>query len=130
VSEVTDGPATRVMVVDDTDHMRKMLRNMLEIDGFEVAGEAASGEQALELVDGADPDVIVLDYMMPGLDGLETARRIRAARPEQVIILYTAFLDPVVEAAAKEAGVDLCLAKVEGLDSLEREISRLAGSLF
>ncbi len=118
------------MVVDDTDHMRKMLRSMLEIDGFEVAGEAASGQEALDVMSGADPDVVVLDYMMPGMDGLETARRIRQQRPDQVIILYTAFLDPDVEAQAKEAGVDLCLAKVEGLDSLEREISRLAGSLF
>ena len=123
------GP-TKVMVVDDTDHMRKMLRNILELDGFDVAGEAASGEQALELVDGADPDVLVLDYMMPGMDGLETARQIRERRPSQVIILYTAFLDPEVERAAEEAGVDLCLAKVEGLESLEREIARLAGSLF
>jgi two-component system, chemotaxis family, chemotaxis protein CheY len=124
------GTVTSVMVVDDTDHMRKMLRSMLEIDGFDVAGEAATGEEALATIGTVDPDVVVLDYMMPGIDGLETARRIRAARPEQVIILYTAFLDPKVEAAAKEAGVDLCLAKVEGLDSLEREISRLAGSLF
>ena len=118
------------MVVDDTDHMRKMLRSMLEIDGFDVAGEAASGEDAVAAIGDIDPDVVVLDYMMPGIDGLDTARRIRADRPEQVIILYTAFLDPKVEAAAKEAGIDLCLAKVEGLDSLEREISRLAGSLF
>ena len=127
---MTDVAGTKVMVVDDTDHMRKMLRGILEIDGFDVAAEAASGEEALALVDDADPDVVVLDYMRPGMDGLETARRLRAARPDQVIILYTAFLDPKVEAAAKEAGVDLCLAKVEGLDSLEREISRLAGSLF
>ncbi|MGH2684770.1 MAG: response regulator [Actinomycetota bacterium] len=124
-----DGP-TKVMVVDDTDHMRKMLRSMLELDGFDVAGEAASGQEALDALSGADPDVVVLDYMMPGMDGVETARRIREQRPDQVIILYTAFLDPGVEAAAKDAGVDLCVAKVEGLESLEREIARLAGSLF
>ena len=118
------------MVVDDTDHMRKMLRSMLEIDGFDVAGEAATGEEALAVIADVDPDVLVLDYMMPGLDGLETARRVRSSRPDQVIILYTAFLDPAVEAAADEIGIDLCLAKVEGLDSLEREIARLAGSLF
>ena len=118
------------MVVDDTDHMRKMLRSMLELDGFDVAAEAASGEAALEQIADADPDVLVLDYMMPGMDGLETARRIRELRPSQVIILYTAFLEPDVEAAAAQLGIDLCLAKVEGLESLEREISRLAGSLF
>jgi CheY-like chemotaxis protein len=126
---VSDRP-TKVMVVDDTDHMRKMLRSMLELDGFDVAAEAASGQEALDSVGGADPDVVVLDYMMPGMDGVETARHIREQRPDQVIILYTAFLDPEVEAAAEEAGVDLCLAKVEGLESLEREIARLAGSLF
>ena len=126
---MTDGP-TKVMVVDDTDHMRKMLRSMLELDGFDVAGEAASGQEALDAIPDVDPDVVVLDYMMPGMDGVETARHIRQARPDQVIILYTAFLDPDVEAAAKDAGVDLCIAKVEGLESLEREISRLAGSLF
>jgi CheY-like chemotaxis protein len=118
------------MVVDDTDHMRKMLRSMLELDGFEVAAEAASGQEALDAVAEADPDVVVLDYMMPGMDGVETARRLRRDRPDQVIILYTAFLDPSIEAAATEAGVDLCLAKVEGVESLEREIARLAGSLF
>ena len=126
---MSDEP-TKVMVVDDTDHMRKMLRSMLELDGFTVAAEAASGQEALDALSDADPDVVVLDYMMPGMDGVETARRIREQRPEQVIILYTAFLDPDVEAAAKAAGVDLCLAKVEGLESLEREIARLAGSLF
>jgi CheY-like chemotaxis protein len=120
----------RVMVVDDTDHVRKMLMSMLELDGFTLAGEAASGDEAIARVAEHDPDVLVLDYMMPGLDGLETAVRIRERRPNQIIILYTAFLDPVVEAKATEIGIDLCLAKIEGLESLEREIARLGGSLF
>ncbi len=122
--------AIRVMVVDDTDHVRRMLTSMLSLDGFEVVGNVAGGPQAIENVEQADPDVVVIDYKMPGMDGLATARGIRAARPDQVMILYTAYIDASLEAAAAEAGISLCVGKVEGLASLEREISRLCASLF
>ncbi|MEA2932137.1 MAG: hypothetical protein QOI56_922 [Actinomycetota bacterium] len=120
----------RVMVVDDTDHVRRMLTSMLSLDGFEVVGNAAGGTQAIDNVETADPDVVVIDYKMPGMDGLDTARGIRAARPDQVMILYTAYIDDKLERAAADAGISLCVGKVEGLASLEREISRLCASLF
>ncbi len=120
----------RVMVVDDTDHVRQMLSSMLTLDGFEVVEEAASGAEAVRRVEGADPDVVVLDYRMPGMDGLATARSIKERRPGQLIVLYTAFIDADLQRAADEAGVAVCLGKVEGLASLEREISRLCTSLF
>jgi CheY-like chemotaxis protein len=123
-------PPIKVMVVDDTVHVRRMLRNMLELDGFEVVAEAGSGPEAVEVVAGADPDIIVVDYKMPDVDGLETAARLRAVRPDQVMILYTAFVDPDLEARAREVGVSVVLGKVEGLESLEREITRLCGTLF
>lgn len=123
-------PPIKVMVVDDTDHVRRMLRNMLELDGFEVVAEAGNGVDAVAAVDEADPDVVVVDYKMPEVDGLETARRIRESRPEQVMILYTAFVDPELEQRAREVGVSVVLGKVEGLESLEREITRLCGTLF
>jgi len=118
------------MLVDDVDHVRRMLRNMLDLDGFVVVAESASGADALVDIVDADPDVVVLDYHMPDMDGIETARRIRDARPDQVMIMYTAYLQPDVEAKAREVGVALVLGKVEGLESLEREISRLCGTLF
>ena len=120
-----DRPAVRVMVVDDTDNVRNMLVYMLELDGFDVVGQAGSGEYAVEKAPAADPDVIVMDYKMPGMDGLTTARIIRATRAEQAIILYTAYLDPTIEAQAKEAGIALCIGKVEGLNQLERHITEL-----
>ena len=120
----------RVMVVDDTDHVRRMLNSMLALDGFAVVGDAASGPAAIAAVDEADPDVIVIDYKMPGMDGLATARGIRAHRPDQVMILYTAYIDDAIERAAAEAGISLCIGKVDGLASLEREINRLCSSLF
>jgi CheY-like chemotaxis protein len=120
----------RVMLVDDVDHVRRMLRNMLDLDGFEVVAEAADGASAVAAIAAADPDVVVIDYSMPDMDGIETARRIRADRPDQLMIMYTAYLQPEVEAMAREVGVALVLGKVEGLESLEREISRLVGTLF
>jgi len=120
----------RVMLVDDVDHVRRMLRNMLDLDGFDVVAEAAGGAEALGVIEAADPDVVVIDYHMPDVDGIEVARRIRALRPSQVMVMYTAFLQADVEQQAREAGVALVLGKVEGLESLEREIQRLLGSGF
>ena len=83
----------KVLVVDDTDHVRNMLVDMLELDGFEVVGEAASGTDGVAAAIDTEPDVIVMDYKMPGMDGLTAARTIRESRPSQAIILYTAYLD-------------------------------------
>jgi DNA-binding NarL/FixJ family response regulator len=115
----------KVLIVDDTEHVRKMLVDMLELDGFDVVGEASSGHDAVIAAPSAEPDVIVMDYRMPGMDGVTTAKAIRVQRPTQPIILYTAYLDEQLEAAAKEAGIAICIGKVEGLNQLERYITEL-----
>ncbi len=120
----------RVMVVDDTDHVRRMLTSMLSLDGYAVVGDAASGQAALDVIDEADPDIVVVDYKMPVMDGLATARRIRERREGQVMILYTAYIDDDLERQAADAGISLCIGKVDGLASLEREINRLCASLY
>ena len=119
----------RVLIVDDTEHVRSMLVDMLELDGFEVVGQAGSGDSAVLEAAACEPDVIVMDYKMPGMDGLTTARAIRGIRPSQAIILYTAYLDQTLANEAKEAGVALCIGKVEGLNQLERHISELCRDL-
>jgi DNA-binding NarL/FixJ family response regulator len=116
---------TRIVVVDDTEHVRTMLVEMLTLDGFEVVGSAVDGAGAVEVVVRTEPDVVVMDLKMPGLDGLDTTRAVRARRPGQRVVLYTAYLDDHIRAEAREAGVALCLGKVEGLPSLERELARL-----
>jgi NarL family two-component system response regulator LiaR len=115
----------RVMVVDDTTHVRELLTAMLNIDGFTVVADAGGGEAAVAAAETSEPDVVVVDYKMPGVDGIETARRLRAVRPEQRVILYTAFADDDLYAAAASAGATVCL-KTDGLSSLEQEIDRLA----
>lgn len=121
--------SVRVVVVDDTDHVREMLSSMLALDGFNVVGEARSGEEAIGLVSDQKPDVVVMDYSMPGMDGLEATRQIRSAMPKQSIILYTAYVDDPLKKAASEAGAALVVGKVEGLETLERSISELCMQL-
>lgn len=113
------------MVVDDTDHVREMLASMLTLDGFSVVGQARSGEEAVTLVPNTEPDVVVMDYSMPGMDGLTATRMIRHLFPRQSVILYTAYIDEELKKAALDAGAALCVGKVEGLDTLERSISEL-----
>ena len=121
---------TRIFVVDDNELILKMLNRLMSLD-FDVVGHAASGgDDLVEAVMETEPEVVVLDYMMPGRDGIETARAIRARRPDQMIILYTAFLDGEVEDKAREAGIFQCVAKVDGPLALERTIRRVAGELF
>lgn len=117
--------AIRVAVIDDTQHVREMLVSMLQLDGFEVVGQGDRGDQAAPLVENTRPDVLILDYSMPGMDGLTAARNVRTAVPNQSIILYTAYLDTALQEAAAKAGVAVCVGKVEGLETLERSIAEL-----
>ncbi|HVE63466.1 MAG TPA: response regulator transcription factor [Mycobacteriales bacterium] len=119
----------RVMLVDDTEHVRTMLAEMLSLDGFDVVASCASADEAVDAVSAADPHVVITDLRMPGADGLSCTRRIKALRPAQAVVLYTAYLDDSIEESAREAGVTLCLSKVAGLPELERELSRLAFEL-
>ena len=106
--------------------MRELLEQMLTLDDFDVVGSTANGAAALTQMSEADPDVVVLDYNMPGLDGLLTARLIKEERPDQAIILYTAYLDGELEQKAARAGIALCVEKAKGILTLERDIRRLA----
>ena len=103
----------RTLVVDDEPDLRLVLRLAIEQrnEGLTVTGEASAGQAALDQLDSADPTVVVLDQMMPGMDGLETAARILERRPGQLIILYSAFLDDNLELAATRIGITACVRK-------------------
>ncbi len=72
----------RVMIVDDQEPMRRMIRKLLDGQmGFSVVAEACNGDEALQIVDDAAPDLVLMDVQMPGMDGFETAAKMLKGRP-------------------------------------------------
>jgi DNA-binding NarL/FixJ family response regulator len=121
--------SVRLLLVDDTEHVRKMLVEILDLYGFQIVAEAGDGHEAIRQAMEHDPDVIVMDLKMPGQDGLEAARHIRAERPHQHVIIYSAYIDEDVQTRAREVGVAVCIPKLSGVEALAREISALAMDL-
>jgi two-component system, OmpR family, response regulator ResD len=109
-----------VLVVDDDDVIRRVVRTVLEADDFQVV-EAADGAEAIAKVASEHPMVVVLDVMMPGLDGVEVCRQVHDEVTR--VIMLTARDDAATEAASLAAGADGFLAKpfssVELLDRVE-----------
>jgi DNA-binding NarL/FixJ family response regulator len=102
----------RVLLVDDHALVRRGFRRLLEDDAdIEVVGEAADGQQAEELAASLQPDVIVLDYALPGQNGALTARRILAAWPAVRILILSMHSEPSYVARSREAGASGYLLK-------------------
>jgi two-component system, NarL family, response regulator LiaR len=95
----------RILVVDDHAVVREGLRAFLSLqDGFEIVGEAADGQEALEQAAALDPDVILMDLVMPNRDGVSAMRELRVRTPHTRVIVLTSFLDDDRLLPALEAG--------------------------
>jgi len=129
----------RVMIVDDHAVVREGLRNFLElVPEIHVTGEAASGAEALSILPRAKPQVVLMDLVMPGMDGIETTRKIHQDHPEVAIIILTSFAEdeklfPAIRAGAvsyllKDVGprelADTILAAARGEVRLPPEVAR------
>ena len=116
--------ASNVLVVEDDPDVRAALTRALSFEGYEVA-IAEDGGRALEAVRLNPPDVIVLDVMMPFVDGLETCRRLRARGDETPILMLTALGDVSDRVDGLDAGADDYLAKPFALEELLARIRAL-----
>jgi len=114
--------AGTILVVDDEGTNRMLMKALLSSRGYQVV-EAESGEQALEILESSKVDVVLMDVMMPGIDGIEACRRIRR-RAEWIhlpIIIVTSLTDRETRIKGKEAGCDDFLNKpVDDLELLAR----------
>jgi DNA-binding NarL/FixJ family response regulator len=94
-----------VLIVDDHEMVRRGLRTFLDVlDDIHVVGEAASGEECVTAAETLRPDVILLDLVMPGMDGVETVRALRAAGSPARVLVVTSFSDPAQIVPAVRAG--------------------------
>ena len=111
----------RVLVVDDHAFVRDGLRAFLDLqDGIEVVGEAADGEEAIAAAERLEPDVVLIDLVMPGLGGVAAIRELRERRPEVRAIVLTSFLDEDKLLPALRAGAAGYLLK----NSAPAEVAR------
>ncbi|MGW1075193.1 response regulator [Streptomyces sp. NPDC002537] len=119
------GLSGRVLVVDDNKVIRQLIRVNLELEGFEVV-TAADGAECLEIVHRVRPDVVTLDVVMPRLDGLLTAARLRAdARTRNIPIAIISACTQLEVDSGRSAGVDAFLAKPFEPTEMIRLVRRL-----
>lgn len=101
----------RVLVVDDDDEERGLLRELLTMEGIDVVAEARDGAEAVQLSAELQPDVVLMDLRMPRMNGIEATRFIKAALPLTQVIILTAYEGPLPERSADEIGAYAYLVK-------------------
>jgi two-component system, NarL family, invasion response regulator UvrY len=102
----------RVMTVDDQPVFRRVASALVDAaPGFERAGEVASGQQAIAMAAEDPPDLVLLDVRMPGMDGIETARRLTAAHPRCVVVLISLDDRPELPSLAASSGASAYIRK-------------------
>ena len=120
---MTEPRAIRVLLVDDHAVVRSGLSAfLLAYDDLELVGEAAGGERAVALCQQVQPDVVLMDLMMPGMDGVTATRLIRARQPTVQVIALTSFKEKELVEGALQAGAIGYLLKDVSADELARAI--------
>lgn len=118
----------RVLIVDDEKPARDRLRQLVdESDGHDVVGEAANGEQALAEATAHEPDVVLLDIRMPGMDGIETAHHLNAMESPPAVVFTTAYDEYAIDAFdARAIGYVLKPVRREKLERALEQAARLS----
>ena len=100
-----------MLLAEDDELDRRLLKELLEAEGVAVVGEAGDGHEAVELASALEPDVVLMDIRMPGMNGLEAARILDRSLPFTQVIILTAYDGPLPVRSAQDAGVYAYLVK-------------------
>jgi len=121
VGGVREMSVVRVLVVDDQATFRRAVTSVVEeTQGFEVVGQATSGEESLEVAAGSRPDLVLMDVNLPGIDGLEATRRLRAGAYPPVVVLLSTYDEDAGEDFVAVSGAAAYVTKSAfGPDRLE-----------
>jgi len=104
----------RILIVDDSTVVRQQLRKLIEMHpDWQVCGEAVDGEDGVEKAQQLVPDLIILDFAMPGMNGLQAAHEIGRSLPNTPILLFTMFLSSELVQDARNCGIRGAVAKTE-----------------
>ena len=103
---------TRFLIVDDSDLVRRSLRMVLQANpDWEICGEAADGVSAVEMFKELRPNIVILDFQMPGINGIETARRMAEISPAIPVVLFTQHASADLERHALDVGIRSVVSK-------------------
>lgn len=102
---------TTIMVVDDSPFASKQIKDIVEDNGYEVIAYAKDGEEAIELYKELKPDIVILDIIMPGLNGLETAEILKKQDPDVKILMLSSLCDSGTMEEVKSIGVKHLIPK-------------------
>lgn len=116
----------RLLIADDHALLRRSLRALLEARGHEVVDEAKNGDEAVEKTLRLEPDIVLMDFGLPGLDGFQATRAILAARPGVKVVIVTGFLEEERLVEALEAGAQGYLLKSEEPERLFAALDAVA----
>jgi DNA-binding NarL/FixJ family response regulator len=109
----------RILIVDDHIELRRAIRRLLECQkGFEVCGEAKDGVEAIQKANELTPDVVVLNVVMPVMNGFEAARKIRDVSPQSRVVILSSYTDKLLLEEAKKVGAVCYVPKSDA----EREL--------
>ena len=116
---------TSILIADDHEVVRNGIRSYLEtIPDFQVVGEASSGEEALGMVTELIPDIVLLDLIMPGIDGIETTRRVKQISPRTQVVVLTSYHEDVHIFPALKAGAISYILKDMKMEKLAEVLHR------
>jgi DNA-binding NarL/FixJ family response regulator len=116
----------KILIVDDSQLVRSHLRVLIEGQPeLSVCGEAENGREGIDKAIKLSPDLIVMDLLMPILNGLEASREIKRLLPSIPVVMFTTLADPLLQNEALDAGVDAVVSKSEGALTLVSSIKQL-----